>query len=321
MKANTIKTNIHYSGFIEKDHLQCMIECKGEEKTKKFIQLLLIDPDNAEDKIKAAPYSLKNEDIQSFERTFFTIYPLQQYKKQHIKVIHPAIFSHTFNYYIYDFLKREANFPEEMGARLEKYVECGLKEMNLNYMREMELEKILPKHSKLVDFTLKEEGVLIECKAIELTAHASVTPTDQYLYTTLKDSIIKAYVKQMLTVKPQISTPDEEYFGIILTYKEFYWSKFEELYMLVKDQIVDMHDTTMLLPSNVFVIDLYSWDKIVQIVKDKKTTLRQILQKAKQNNLTPQTTKLLFSMHLDEYDLKRFNLSYLSDEFMQMEIK
>lgn len=320
INANKLSGSIYYLGFLERDHVQSLVHFRGEEKVTKFLKLLMIDPDNAEEKIKNAPYGLNKDELQSFERTFFTIYPLQLYKKSRIKVVHPAVMAHTMNHYIYDFLKREPNFPEEFGYRLEKYIALGLKEINVNFIPEVELKKRLPAHSKLVDFALDDDKILIECKAIELSPSTSVIPTVGLLYSGLKDSVIKAYVKQMLTVAPQLRNPtNEEFFGIILTYKEMYWSKFVDLYEVVKDQITEEHDTKILPPSNVFIIDLLTWDKIIQIVKDGKATLREILQKAKQNNSDPITSKLLFSMHLDEYELKQFNLGYLAPELKIMD--
>lgn len=306
-----------YRGFVENDHIQALITFRGEEVARKFLNLLMIDPENAGEKIKNAPYTLTKEDIQSFERTFFTIYPLQIYKKKYMKVVHPAVLAHAMNYYIYDILKQAPLFSEEFGYRVEKYVACGLSEIAANFITEVELEKRLPQHSKLVDFTLENDGILIECKAVELSASTSVIPTKERLYSSYKDSIIKAYTSQMLGVVTKL-TAHEDFFGIILTYKEMYWSKFEDLYDLVKDQIKETHDTSILPPRNVFIIDLLTWDKMVQIVKDGKATLREILQKAMENNSDPKTSKQLFNMHLDEYKLERFDLSYLSQELAAM---
>lgn len=320
INSNELSTSIYYLGFLESDHIQAFVSFRGEEKARRFFNLLMIDPDNAEEKIKNAPYSLNKEELHAFERTFFTIYPLQVYKKSRIKVVHPAVIAHAMNHYIYDFLKREPNFPEEFGYRLEKYIALGLTEIKANFIPEVELKKQLAKDSNVVDFLLEENKVLIECKAIELSPALSVIPSVELLYSGLKGSVIKAYVNQMLTVIPQLtSSNNDEYFGIILTYKEMYWSKFEDLYDLVKDQITDTHNTEILPPQNVFIIDLLTWDKMIQIIKDKKATLREILQKAKSNNSDPKTSKLLFSMQLTEYDLEKFDLSYLAEELKEMD--
>jgi len=318
--ANSLSSTVKYRGLIERDHLEALTVLSGQEKMEKFINLLLIDPSNAEEKIKNAPYSLNKEELQSFERTFFTIYPLQVYKGRYIKVVHPDVIAHTMNHYIYDFLKREPLFPEEFGYRIEKYVALGLREIKANYVSEVDLKKRLGENSKVVDFALENDKILIECKSIELSPSVSIVPTADSLYSGLKGSILKAYTQQMLTVASQFnSTNTEPYFGIILTYKEMYWSKFVDLYEVVKNKLPTSLNTAIMPPSNVFIIDLLTWDKMVQIIKDKKATLRQILEKAILNNTNPKTAKMLFNMHLEEYDLKRFNLNYLTDELKHLD--
>ncbi len=318
--ANKVSDTIKYQGLVEKDHLQAMVELSGREKMEKFIKLLLIDPDNANEKIKTAPYSFNNEQLQSFERTFFTIYPLLAYKKKFIKVIHPGVLAHTINHYVYDFLKREASFPEEFGHRIEKYVALGLVEIDSNYISEAQLRKRFGRDANVVDFALEDERILIECKAIELSPSLSVMPTAKALYSGLKGSVIKAYTEQMLSIAEQLgASENQEYYGIIITYKEMYWSKFEDLFEVIKEKLPAELKTKILSPTNVFIIDLPTWDKIVQIIKDKKATLRQILAKAKMNNTDAKTTKMLFEMHLDEYNLEKLNLSYLTDELKYMD--
>ncbi len=317
--ANSLSGEVRYQGIIESDHLQAMVDLSGQEKMEKFIKLLLIDPDNANEKIKNAPYSFTNEQLQSFERTFFTIYPLQIYKRKFIKVVHPGVMAHTINYYIYDFLKREKFFPEEFGYRIEKYVALGLSEMEANFIPEVELKKRLGRDSKVVDYAMETDKILIECKAVELSPYLSIAPNSKSLYSGLKSSIIKAYTEQMLSVAPRLNTTNTgEYFGIIISYKEMYWSKFEDLFDVIKENLTTEINTNIMPPANVFIIDLLTWDKIVQIVKEKKATLRQILETAKKTNSDPKTAKMLFSMHLDKYNLEKFNLNYLNQELKQM---
>ena len=153
-----------------------------------------------------------------------------------------------------------------------------------------------------------------------MQAISMVNPTEEILYNSMKGSILKAYFKQLLNVSKQIS-PNEENWGIILTYKELFWSRFTNLYELGKDKFDNSSDFMIMPPENVFLIDIYTWDRIVQIVKDKKATLLEILQKAKLNNSNDETAKALFSMHLDEYNLERFDLSFLKDELKSLELK
>jgi hypothetical protein len=150
------------------------------------------------------------------ERTFFTIYPFLIFKGE-IKLLHESVFNHFINYYIYDFLKAaDENFTTEFGSRFEKYVELSLKEVKLKFINENELKKRLKVKSNLVDFYLEAYNVYIECKAIELQPIPLVNPTDEILYNSLKESILKAYFKQLVNVSKSINRKKENW-GLIIT--------------------------------------------------------------------------------------------------------
>ena len=48
-------------------------------------------------------------------------------------------------------------------------------------------------------------------------------------------------------------------------------------------------------------------DRIIQIIKDGKTTLPEILKKTRENKSKFETSKQLFEMHLDEFEIERFD--------------
>src|SRR5690606_38807819 len=74
--------------------------------------------------------------------------------------------------------------------------------------------------------------------------------------------------------------------------------------------------------ANVFIIDLYTWDNLIRIVKSGQATLLEILKLAKNNNIKPETTKLLFHMHLEDYHSDSdVELSFLSSEKESLNIR
>lgn len=314
------KPGVYFNGFLENDFLQLTSAITEKEKVIKFLQLLILDPVNPNEKIKNFKRGLKKEELQSMEKTFFTLYPFQYFNGK-IKLIHESVFNYSINYYIYDFLKsNDDKFTTEFGLRFEKYVELGIKELNVNYTPENELKKILPKKSKVVDFFIEDSNIFIECKAIELQAYPSVNPTDELIYNSLKDSLIKAYFQQLLSVSNVLKTTEENW-GIILTYKKLYWSQFTDLYNIANTKIKEKVDIRHLPPDNVFIIDIYTWDRIVNIVKNEKTTLIEILKFAKKNNAEQKTRKQSFDMHLDDFKNNTLNLSYLKSEINQLNLK
>ena len=312
--------DLYFPGYLDKDFVKTASEVIEIAKVSSFLLLLTLNPYNTAEGISNFTHKIKKEDLQTMEMSFFTMFPFALHRGQ-MRLVHQSVFHHSANYYIYDFLKaNDPQFTTEFGDRLEKYVECGLIEMQSNYLTEAKLKRDLPKGSNLVDFVVQDQNIFIECKATELQAHPSVNPTDELLYNALKSSIFKAYFKQMLSVCGERRNGGENW-GVILTYKELYWSNFNDLFEIGKQRQETELDYDILPPENVFIIDVYTWDKIVQIVKDRKATLTDILKLAKSNNSSPETSKQLFNMHLDQFELKRLQLSYLTSEMKELNLE
>lgn len=113
---------------------------------------------------------------------------------------------------------------------------------------------------------------------------------------------------------------ENENWGVILTYKKLYWSQFSDLYDIVKHNFDKSLDTKHIPPENVFIIDIHTWDRIVNIIKDERTSLIEILKIAKDNNSDNKTKKQSFDMHLDVFINNPLNLSYLKDEIKKLDI-
>jgi hypothetical protein len=321
INIDKLEDPLHYfDGSFNTNFFEVTSLATSEGSVSKFVDLLTLHPFNASNRIENFKHNIKKEEFQTMEMSFFTMSPFQLFEGN-IRLIHPSIFKYTVNYFIYDFLKaNDENFTTEFGNRLEKYVSLGLRELGIKSKPEAELKKILPPQSKLVDFYLPDENIYIEVKATELQAYTSVNPTDELLYSSLRTSIFKAYFEQIRVVSKQLS-PDQENFGIIITYKEFFWSDFSKLYPIGKGKYEEEFDESHIPPENVFIIDIYTWNLIIHIVKNKKSTLLDVLRLAKSNNSKPQTEKQLFSMHLDDLRSDKLDLTYLNEENSKFDIK
>lgn len=314
------KDGLYFDGFFDTHFLNLVSEMTSRDKVKCFINLLTLNPNNAEESISNFRHKINMVDLQTMEMSFFIMFPFAVWNNQ-IKLVHSSVFKHTINYYIYDFLKsQDEKFTTDFGYRLEKYIELGLKEIKSDYKTETELKKMLPAKSNLTDFFIENENIFIESKATEMQALPSVIPTDELIFNALETSLFKAYFKQLVPVSKMLR-PDKENWGIIITYKELFWSHFTKLFEIGKDKYDLEQSYDHIPPQNVFIIDIYTWDKIIQIVKDKKATLLEILKKAKDNNSRPETSKQLFNMHLDDYGIGTLNLSYLRHEIDSFDIK
>lgn len=301
-----------FNGYLESDFWRAMESFIHIDKLKAYVKLLTLNPDKIENSIKNFKRSIKNEDLQNLEVTFFTMYPFQLYNNR-LRLVHESIFSYVVNYFIYDYMKEnDSHFTTEFGSRVEKFVKISFDEISLSYMTENEIRRTIGRESKVIDFYLPNEKIFIECKASELQAYPTVNPTDDLIYNSLKSSFIKAYFEQLNPVAEKLS-PDDENWGIIITYKEFFYSQYTPLFEIGKDKYINF-EKKFLPPENVFIIDLYTWNKIIYIVKEKKINLKEILLKARENNKQPETMKQFFEMHLDEYNMSKMDLSYLELE-------
>lgn len=311
--------NLNFDDYLAIDFLKVCAELTSNEKISKFLELVVLDPAQSYQKINEYKRNLKREELQSLETTFFTIYPFQLYNGK-LRLVHERVLNHTINYFIYDYLKsNDENFTTEFGNRFEKYIELGIKESNFSFLNENQLKKKLGINSNLIDFYLEDLNVFIECKATELQPIPLANPTDEIIFNSLKESILKAYFKQLLNVSKKINSSKENW-GLIITYKELYWSQFNDLFAIGKDKFDNSTDSHFLPPENVFILDIFSWNTLLQIINDKKITLIEILEKARLNNSKPETKKQTFSMHLNEYKSKPVNFKFLEKELKKLEI-
>ena len=302
----------HYNGWINENFFNLTKGLFNESKISSFLRLLTF-PTNKKSDVIQKHGKVKSYDLQPFEISIFTQYPLMLFESR-IIVIHRNIFNYTTNFYLYDYLKTIDNekFSEEFGKRLEKYVEIGLKEINIPYLTENELRNRYS--GKIVDF-LVDENILIECKAIEIEPYPNIHPDDKVIINWLKKSIIKAYCNQMLSIVSQ--NDKDEFWGIILTYKETHfgtgsdaWNSFLKTPTLETCK-TNRYTYEKIPPENLFFIDLAVWDKLILIIKEGKASLKEILTKARENNKNDRTKKYLFSNHLDCYDPGPVNQDYL----------
>lgn len=307
--------NKSYNGLIRDDFIEIAKKFEKEAIVNKYINLLSIEYSNAEEVI-SRNNQIKSPVLQTFEISIFAKLPILLFNGSRV-IFHKRLLNYTINHFVYDYLKEHDSerFSTEFGERFEKYVELGINEMAVNYKTETQLKKFLTSRSKVVDFII-EEDILIECKAIELKPYPSVFPDNEVIYNWLETSIVKAYAQQMMSVANNFN-PLKEKFGIILTYKETYFGNGEDAWNTFLKTPTEEYatkenlDINILPPKNLFFIDIATWDRIVLIIKSGETTLKELLLKAIRDNEKGETRKFSFHMHLEDYKIGPFNLSYL----------
>lgn len=309
--------NYQYNGSIENGILDMLKSIfKYENEPDHFINLLTLNEKNILHAINSYTTGLKKTEFQAFEMSFFTQYPFI-FKGGRHDIVHRQIFNYSSHYYIYDYMKKhDDNFTEEFGSRFEKYVELGLQEAKLGYITENTLRNEIGKKEKVIDFLIDNQ-ILVECKGIEPKPLPSIKPDAAIVFNALKDSILKAYLKQMLNVvklKKELAKP---LYGIIITYKDFYYSSLDDLSDILDFEIERIclennWDKNPLPLENVFIINLTSWDMIIELIKEGNFTLINLLEDAVKTNKI-QKTKWFYGF-LQKYGNPQAKLSYLEEE-------
>jgi len=318
LNPDKIGNTFSYSGVISNDWMKTIDETISQEKRISFFKLLTFGTRDSIERIKKDSAKLKSKNLQAFDNTFFSQYPIF-YFNNNLFVLHKALFPNTIRHYIYDYLKEsDTSFSEEFGKRLEKYIHLGLKETELDYISENEFKKLYPNCKKQVDFIIGS-NILIESKAIELPTLPSVYPEDSILFKSLKDSVVKAYVNQMITVANHIDN-SKTYYGIIITYKKLYlgsgqdcWESFlkSEAERFCKENNLKKD---VIPPENLFFVDIDTWDIIVQLLVNKKIKLEELFEEIKLLDCNPTTKKFHFKMYLEKYYPLNITLSFLKKE-------
>lgn len=125
----------------------------------------------------------------------------------------PNLLFRFLEHFIYRTLKREdkVEFSTGFGPVFEAYVKQCLEAANVSFMPESALNRLLGGTGKCVDFTITEgdSNVLIDAKGVEASRVARVAHTADALFTSLKQSAVKAVLQGMETAQ-RIATAKEK---------------------------------------------------------------------------------------------------------------
>jgi hypothetical protein len=307
--------NEKYQGYMPR-RLQALLGQRlGARTVERIYNLLLISKSNAQDAFLEDKRQVKIYALQTFDTSFFARKPFFLYQDS-TYIPHRNILNQSFSYFIYDYLKANDNdFTTELGARMEKYMELGLGESTIPFETENGLRRRFGKEHKAVDFVI-DDCVLIEAQAIELKPSVGVDPRDHILGNELRQTISKAYASQMLGVANRLH-PGKERFGIIVTYKPIYignstdmWEQFleKETKAVLAD---DISKLDALPVSNLFLMDLRTWDILLQVLKDNPIKLANLLREVRDTDAISATKKHFFAMHLSKFKVQLLTHRYL----------
>lgn len=265
---------VTFDGVLYPEDLDAIFPSTGKDTFMSFLQLVIfpkIDPRNLQ--------RMNFEGYQLYETTLWNRYPLLMVQDQ-VLLTHRSSLGAMIRNFLYDYLKKNSvPFRTELGERMERYVELGLKETNAIYLTEKQLQSKFSLQ-KVCDY-LVEDDVLIECKAIELSPTAGIKRTQEILKNEFDSNATKAYI-QILSVASNVGEAIK--FGIVITFKETFLGygkdAFEEF---MNEPVTDFlksqqikQDT--LPPERLVYITLEDWDRLVRLKKYTKKRLSEILE-------------------------------------------
>lgn len=285
-----------------------------------FMNILTLKHENGKTELDAyiRNRNIKTVELQSFIPNFFVMKPFIEFNRK-VSLLHINLFQRTIKEFLFRFLKtlQESTIKRNFDNRFENYIELGLKEIGLDYKRDDVLKNKL-NSEKECDYFI-DNFLYVECKAIEIKQFAQINPKDEILLNNLED-VIKAY--QQIIATAHRHNQNEEKFGVIVTFFPFYFSDGTDIWNeFLKESIetfLKKHSYNLLIPpENLFFIDLVSWDLLINVLKEKKITIKQIFSLAKENNSKDKDAdkKFEFKMHLEPFLNDKINLLYVNEFF------
>jgi hypothetical protein len=282
-----------------------------------FLKLITLDYHEA--KIFAEnSFKSRSIDMQLVEQSPFKRYPLLVAKTKYF-TYSPALLSACFESYIYDLLKKNfgSSFCESFGQSFEIYLEKPLLYFKTPYLNEAYLKRKLDRKN-VIDFVVPSSRgtILIESKAIELNPRAQMNPETGVMEETLQSSIIKA-VYQANKVGEQFiierntwkEIPSTKNFLLIVTYKDLYlgtgadaWGEFISS-GLAKSFSFPIESELFVDPNNIFFLSVHEYEHFIRVSKGCPERMVEILEGAIDNNLSSLTSKYMFSMHLESFEI------------------
>jgi hypothetical protein len=264
---------VQFDGVLYPEDLEAIIAFTGKETLITFLNLIIfpMTEPNSLQKMKLEAYQL-------YETTLWNRYPLLMVRNQ-VVLVHRSSLKSMIRNFLYDYLKKNSiPFRTEIGERMEKYVELGIKETNTKYLTEKQLQAKFALQ-KVCDYLI-EDDVLIECKAIEISPTAGIKRTREILQNEFDTNATKAYT-QLLSVAHNMKSKVQ--FGIVITYKETLLGYGEDSFKeFMQEPILaflelNKIDLSVLPPDRLVYITVEDWDRLIRLKMHTGQKMAEIL--------------------------------------------
>ncbi|WP_139174518.1 GapS1 family protein [Janthinobacterium lividum] len=270
--------------------------------------------------------SLRPEDIPEYLKKFeLPEHPLWEYfsetplinkplliNENTISFIDKDLFLRSMSDFTSRLLKsKDIYFKDNFGITMENYVAELFTKHNLSHFTEKEIGdmyKRMGKKAKIVDFIINEDAkIYLDSKAIEPNALVSTSHDPDVLKRSLEASYIKAIFQGQecchALTQGKMFGPSEN-FLLIVVHQDHYISsgiRIEELiYPDLSKEIIEKFGHIPIPIKNIYYITIDDLEMLVAIESQKKYSICEILRDAVILDEKPETSCMLFSMHIEK---------------------
>ena len=171
------------------------------------------------------------------------------------------------------------------------------------------------KKAKIVDFIINEDAkIYLDSKAIEPNALVSTSHDPDVLKRSLEASYIKAIFQGQecchALTQGNMFDPSEN-FLLIVVHQDHYISsgvRIEELiYPDLSKEIIEKFDHMPIPIKNIYYLTIDDLEILVAIESQKKYSISEILREAAIRDEKPETSCMLFSMHIEKFGGSHLN--------------
>jgi hypothetical protein len=249
---------------------------------------------------------------QFYRRTPFRHRPFYRLPNGDCYLLSNPILGYYINNAVYDMLRRPnpQEFMQSFGRVFEDYVFERINEAMLRYWDKSEIQNVCDGLNVDAIFEDGDSLVYLDVKGVEMAALGMVPSASNLIADKLKTSVLKG-IKQGYASNEAIKVSSGEYsdkepFLLIVTFKELFLgsgSTFEETvgYDFLSEVNAETDPEYQIPSENMFFMDIQEFERLLLVIKGGNHTLLEILLHAREQNRDSQTSKFMFTMHLDAY--------------------
>jgi hypothetical protein len=319
------KHTISYSYFDK------LITLYPQEQINHFLSCISIDLNQLRENFIRYSNPRSRISFEYYEQTPFLKFPLIKFPSDFSCVSHHILFR-CLETFVYDVLRANdsSKFMTKFGHVFEKYVEKSLKYSEIKFINEKEIKSILGNDCRVVDFIVQtnNSNIFIEAKSVEMSYTGKFSPDPKKILRSTRKPIIDA-IDQAHQINSRIYElnsnnikPQKINYLVIVTFKEMYLSNGKTYYDIVDqkhiDKIYSKYDMKIRIPlENMYFITISEFDRLMEHIKQNKTTFSGAIEFAKRDDANPSAEKFDFSQHLSEIEAYEVP-SFLEDEFIKI---